>query len=84
MNNQGIDALVEDLVMVTQAILQLNFILSLIQTEIVRLSSEGNNQEQIDALVQDSFVVAQVILQLTIILTMIQAEIARLSSEDAA
>ena len=84
MNNQEIDALIEDLLTVTQVILQLNFILSLIQTEIVRLSSEGNNQEQIDALVQDSFVVAQVILQLTIILTMIQAEIARLSSEDAA
>lgn len=84
MDNQEIDALVEDLLTVTQVILQLDFILSLIQAEIVRLSAENNNQEEIDALIQESFVVTQVILQLTIILSLIQAEIVRLSSEDAA
>ena len=67
---------------VEQAILQLSFILSLIQAEIVRLTAEGNNQEEIDNLVQDSFVVTQVILQLTSILLLIQAEIAGLSTEN--
>ncbi|NLM72454.1 MAG: hypothetical protein GX184_00235 [Clostridiaceae bacterium] len=81
-NNEQIEALVEDLLAVTQVILQLNFILSLIQTEIVRLSAENNNQEQIDALIQDAFIVTQVILELTIILTLIQAEIVRLSEEN--
>ncbi|NMA65170.1 MAG: hypothetical protein GX957_02875, partial [Clostridiaceae bacterium] len=73
MNNQELDKLIEDFFAVQQAILQLNFILSLIQVEIIRLSSEDNNQEEIDDLVQDFFVVTEVILQLTIILTLIQA-----------
>lgn len=84
MDNEQIDALVEDLFTVTKVILQLDFILSLIQDEIVRLSAENGNQEEIDALIQDSFVVTQVILQLTYILSLIQAEIVRLSSENAA
>ncbi|NLL66665.1 MAG: hypothetical protein GX236_03045 [Clostridiaceae bacterium] len=84
MNNQEIDALIADFFAVKQAILQLNFILSLIQAEIVRLSEEGNNEEEIDALIQDAFVVTQVILQLTSILVLIQAEIVRLSEENAA
>ena len=84
MNNQELEDLILDLFNVQQAILQLNFILSLIQVEIVRLSAEENNQEEIDALVQESFIITQVILQLTIILSMIQAEIVRLSTEEAA
>ncbi|MGI6085831.1 MAG: hypothetical protein ACOYIF_10385 [Acetivibrionales bacterium] len=83
MNNQ-IEDLLQDAAEVTQVILQLTFILSLIQAEIVRLSAEDGNQEEIDALIQDSFVVEQVILQLTIILSLIQAEIVRLSQENAA
>lgn len=84
MNNQELEDLILDLFNVQQSILQLNFILSLIQAEIVRLSAEENNQEEIDALVQESFIITQVILQLTIILSMIQAEIVRLSTEEAA
>ncbi len=82
MNNQQLEALVEDLLNVTQAILQLNFLLSQIQTEIVRLSAENNNEEEINALIQESFIVTQTILQLTIILSLIQAEIVRLSEDD--
>lgn len=84
MIDQELESLIVDLLNVQQAILQLNFILSLIQAEIVRLDAEGNNQEEIDALVQQSFIITQVILQLTIILTLIQSEIARLSAEEAA
>ena len=84
MNDQELDDLIVDLFEVKQAILQLNFILSLIQAEIVRLSAEGNNEEEIEDLIQDSFVVTQVILQLTSILLLIQAEIVRLSTENAA
>ncbi len=84
MNNQELDALIVDYFEVKQAILQANFALSLIQSEIVRLSEEGNNQEEIDELVQDSFVVTQIILELTLILNLIKAEIARLSEEEAA
>ena len=84
MNNQEIDALVQDLLTVKQVILQLNFILSLIQAEIVRLSLEGNNQEEIDALLQDYFAVKQAILQATFILSQIKSEIVRLSTENAA
>jgi hypothetical protein len=40
-NQQQIDALVQDSFVVTQVILQLTFILSLIQAEIVRLSQEN-------------------------------------------
>ena len=84
MNNQNLDTLIQDLLAVKQAILQLNFILSLIQTQIVLLSSENNNQEEIDALVQDFFVVTEVILQLTIILTRIKAQIAALEEPENA
>ncbi len=84
MNDQELDDLIVAYFEVKQVILQLNFILSLIQTEIVRLSAENNNQEEIDNLIQDSFVVTQVILQLTSILLLIQAEIVRLSQENAA
>ncbi len=84
MNEQELDDLIVDYFEVLQAILQLNFILSLIQAEIVRLSAEEGNQEEIDSLIQDSFVVTQVILQLTFILSLIQAEIVRLSTENAA
>lgn len=84
MVGQELEGLIVDLLNVQQAILQLNFILSLIQAEIVRLDAEGNNQEEIDALVQQYFIITQVILQLTIILTLIQSEIARLSAEEAA
>ena len=48
MNNQELEDLIADFFEVKQAILQLNFILSLIQAEIVRLSAEENNQEEID------------------------------------
>ena len=84
MNNQELDDLILAYFEVKQVIMQLNFILSLIQAEIVRLTEEGNNQEEIDDLIQDSFVVTQVILQLTFILSLIQAEIVRLSQEDVA
>lgn len=84
MINQDLEQLIADLINVKQAILQLNFILNLIQVEIVRLTAEGNNQEEIDALVQASFIITNVILELTIILNLIQAEIARLSEEEAA
>jgi hypothetical protein len=84
MNNQELEDLIADFFEVKQAILQLNFILSLIQAEIVRLSAEENNQEEIDELVQASFIIKQLILQLTSILLLIQAEIARLSTENAA
>ena len=84
MNDQELDDLIVDLFAVKQAILQLNFILSLIQAEIVRLTAEGNNEEEINNLVQESFIITQVILQLTFILSLIQAEIVRLSTENAA
>lgn len=84
MGNQELEDLIADLFSVKQAILQLNFILSLIQAEIVRLTAEGNNQEEIDALVQLSFIITQIILQLAFILSLIQAEIFRLSTEEAA
>lgn len=84
MNNHQIDTLIKDYFEVVQAILQLNFILSLINNEIVRLSSEGNNEEEIEELIQASFVIKQVILQLTSILLLIKAEIVRLETENAA
>lgn len=84
MNDQELDDLIVDLFAVKQAILQLNFILSLIQAEIVRLTAEGNNEEEINNLGQESFIITQVILQLTSILLLIQEEIVRLSQENAA
>lgn len=84
MNDQELDDLIVDLFEVEQAILQLNFILSLIQAEIVRLTAEGNNEEEINNLVQESFVITQVILQLTSILLLIQEEIFKVSTEIAA
>lgn len=84
MNDQELDDLIVDYFQVKQAILQLNFILSLIQNQIVRLSAEDNNEEEINQLIQDAFVVTQVILQLTSILLLIQAEIVRLCQENAA
>jgi len=84
MTNQDLEQLIADLINVKKAILQLNFILTLIQAEIVRLTAEGNNQEEIDALVQASFIITNVILELAIIINLIQAEIARLIEEEAA
>ena len=84
MNNQEIEALLVDYFEVVQAILQLNFLLSQIQADIVRLSAEVNNQEEIDQLIQAYFIIEQLILQLTIILTLIQGEIVRQSDEYAA
>lgn len=84
MNNQDIEALLEDYFEVLQAILQLNFLLLQIQADIVRLSAENNKQEEIDQLIQASFIIKQLILQLTIILTLIQAEIVRQSEENTA
>jgi len=84
MNNQNLEQLLQDFFAVQQAIIQLNFILSLIQAQIVNLSITNNNQEEIDALVQDFFVITEVILQLTVILTQIQAQIAQLEEENAA
>lgn len=84
MNNQDIEALLVDYFEVKQAILQMNFLLTQIQTEIVRLSAEEGNQEEIDELIQDLFVTKQLILQLTYILSLIQAEIVRQSTENAA
>jgi hypothetical protein len=84
MDNQEVDTLIQDYLEVTQAILQLTFILSLIQSQLVRLTSEGNNQEQIDALIQDYLVIQRVILQLAFILSLIQSELVRLTSEEEA
>ena len=84
MNNQEIEALIEDYFAVKQAILQLNFMLSLVQAEIVRLSVEGNNQAEINELIQTAFAIEQLILQLAYILTLIQAEIVRQSNANAA
>ncbi len=83
-NQQEINALIVDYLEVRNAILQLDFILSLIQNQIVRLSQMGDNEAQINALIQDAFIIQQVILQLTSILLLIQAEIVRLSSDNSA
>ncbi len=84
MNNQELDDLIVAFFEVEQVILQLSFILSLIQAEIVRLTAEGNNEEKINNLIQDSFVITQVILQLTSILLLIEEEIFKVSTENAA
>ncbi|NLX63886.1 MAG: hypothetical protein GX022_03785 [Clostridiaceae bacterium] len=84
MNNQNPYQLIADYFEVQQAILLLVFILSLIRAEIVRLTAEGNNQEEINNLVQADFIIQQVILQLVSILLLIEAEIAKLSPENGA
>lgn len=79
-----LESLLLDCFEVKQAILQMNFLLSQVKTEIVKLTVEGNNEEKIKELIRFSFDLQQLILQLAYILSLIQAEIVRLSSQAAA